>query len=82
MPKSKGRKRSTRRPYVPVVEQPKRPSSSPRWYGGVVMGLIGGGVLLIVLNYMGLVPGGTTQLYLWVGLGAIAAGFVAATNWR
>jgi hypothetical protein len=40
------------------------------------------GVLLIVLNYMGAVPGGTQQHWLWVGLGVIAAGFVAATRWR
>jgi hypothetical protein len=40
------------------------------------------GVLIIVLNYMGAVPGGTQQHYLWIGLGVIAVGFVAATRWR
>lgn len=82
MPKSKSRKRDTRRPYVPVAEAPKRPKSSPRWYGGLVLGLIGLGVLLIVLNYIGLVPGGTGPVWLWGGLGLIAVGFVAATAWR
>lgn len=40
------------------------------------------GVAMIVLNYMGLMPGDTRQVWLWVGLGFIAAGFVAATQWR
>jgi hypothetical protein len=41
------------------------------------------GVALIVLNYMGLLPPGETRpLWLWLGLGFIAGGFVAATQWR
>jgi hypothetical protein len=37
---------------------------------------------MIVLNYMGIMPGGTRQLWLWLGLAFIAGGFVAATQWR
>jgi len=51
----------------------------------VVLGLMFVGVLMIVLNYFGLMPGtgGTaSNTYLFVGLGFIAAGFVAATQWR
>jgi hypothetical protein len=43
------------------------------------------GVIVIVLNYLGLVPGThkqATNLYLFVGLGLIATGFLAATQWR
>ena len=41
------------------------------------------GVLIIVLNYADfLLPGGTQQHWLWIGLGVIGAGFVAATRWR
>jgi LPXTG-motif cell wall-anchored protein len=43
------------------------------------------GVMIIVLNYFGLIPGtGDTasNTYLFVGLGLIAAGFIAATQWR
>jgi hypothetical protein len=43
---------------------------------------MGLGVLVIVLNYMGLVPGDTQQLYLWLGLGLIAVGFALATQLR
>lgn len=83
VPKSKTRKRSTRRPYVPDDRPVRKPRSSPRWYGYVVLGLILVGVFLIVLNYMGLLPPGeTVQGWLWAGLGFIAAGFIAATRWR
>ena len=43
------------------------------------------GVLLIVTNYMGLIPGtnGTaSQVYLFGGLGLIAFGFLLSTQWR
>jgi hypothetical protein len=81
MPKSKGRQKRSTRPYAAPPPK-KRPKASPRWYGFLVLGLILVGVLVIVLNYMGAVPGGTQQHWLWIGLGVIAAGFVAATRWR
>ncbi len=81
MPKSKSRQRDRRRPYAAPPPK-KRPKSSPRWYGFLVLGLMIVGVLMIVANYMGLLPGDTRQLWLWLGLGFIAAGFVAATQWR
>jgi hypothetical protein len=81
MPKSRQRnKRSTRTYAAPPPK--KKPKASPRWYGFFVLGLILVGVLVIVLNYMGAVPGGTQQHWLWIGLGVIAGGFVAATQWR
>ncbi|MFM8999318.1 MAG: cell division protein CrgA [Actinomycetota bacterium] len=82
MPKSKTRKRSTRRPYLPAEQPVKRPRSSPSWYGYLVLGFILVGVAVIVLNYMGIMPGGTEPTWLWVGLGGIGIGFVAATQWR
>ena len=81
MPKSRGRQKRSGRPYAAPPPK-KKPRSSPRWYGFLVLGLILLGVLLIVLNYMGAIPGGTQQHWLWIGLGFIAAGFVAATQWR
>lgn len=76
MPKS----RSKRRRYQPPP-QPK-PKPSPRWLGPVILGILFVGLLVIVLNYLGLVPGGTRNLYLWVGLGLIALGFGASTQLR
>ena len=48
-----------------------------------MLGLILLGVLIIVLNYADfLLPGGTQQHWLWIGLGVIGVGFIAATRWR
>ena len=50
-----------------------------------MLGLMVLGVLCIVLNYMQLIPGtnGIAQpQWLWIGLGLIAAGFVASTGYR
>ena len=81
MPKSRQRQRRTSRPYAPHPEK-KRPKASPRWYAYLVLGLILLGVAVIVLNYMNFIPGGTESHWLWIGLGLIAAGFAAATQWR
>ena len=79
MPKSKS-KRST---YQPPPK--KKPKPSPRWFGITVLTILGAGVAVIILNYLGLMPGTNNQatnLYLWGGLGAIALGFGLATQWR
>ena len=79
MPRSKAK----RRYYQPPPR--KNPKPSPRWFGATILGLMFGGVIVIVLNYLQLMPGThhqTTNLYLFVGLGLIAAGFLAATQWR
>jgi len=61
--------------------QKKKPKPSPRWFGWLVLCVFAAGVGLIVLNYMGLVPG-PQQLWLWVGLALIAAGFGLTTQLR
>jgi hypothetical protein len=83
MPKSRGRQKQTRRPYVPPPPKKKR-KPSPRWYGWLVLGVFAGGVAVIVLNYMSLMPGaqGLQQLWLWVGLALIAGGFGLSTRLR
>lgn len=81
MPKSRQRTKRKSRTYATPPTR-RRPRPSPRWYGYFVLGLILVGVAVIVLNYMDFIPGGTQQHWLWVGLGIIAAGFVAAVRWR
>ncbi|HYH27519.1 MAG TPA: cell division protein CrgA [Actinomycetota bacterium] len=79
MPKSK----SKRSRYQPPP--PKKPKPSPRWLAPLVLSILLLGVAVIVLNYMGLIPGtggNARNLYLWVGLGMIAVGFGAATQLR
>jgi hypothetical protein len=78
MPKSK----SKRVRYQPPPK--KKPKPSPPWLGVTILTILFAGVIVIVLNYLGLIPG-TDQaenLYLWIGLGAIALGFGLATQWR
>lgn len=81
MPESKSRPKQNRRSYVPPPPKKKR-KKSPHWYGFLVIGIMVAGVAVIVLNYMGLMPGNTSSSWLWTGLGGIALGFVAATQWR
>lgn len=50
------------------------------WVVPVMFLLLGLGVLMIVLNYMGLLPGGTDNWWLIGGLGLILGGIVAATQ--
>mgnify|MGYP001271196541 FL=1 len=40
------------------------------------------GVLLIVLNYLTLLPGSVSRWYLWSGLGLIGIGFIMTTEYR
>lgn len=81
MPKSRSRQKRTSRPYTTPPTK-ARPKASPTWYGFLVIGLILCGVAVIVLNYMSVIPGGTQQHWLWIGLAVIAGGFAAATQWR
>jgi len=79
MPRSKAK----RRRYQPPPK--KKPKPSPRWFGALILSLMFAGVIIIVLNYLGLIPGThktAANLYLFVGLGLIAVGFMAATQWR
>ena len=76
MPRSKAK----RRRYQPPPR--KKPKPSPKWYGWLILIVLFGGAALIVLNYLDLLPGPTSNLWLFVGLGCIAAGFLGATQWR
>ncbi|HEX9891758.1 MAG TPA: cell division protein CrgA [Actinomycetota bacterium] len=79
MPKSKSKRSRYQAP------SPPKPRPSPRWVAPVILSILFAGVLVIVLNYLGLIPGTGGQarnLYLWIGLGMIAVGFGAATRLR
>jgi Cell division protein CrgA len=79
MPRSKAK----RRRYQPPPR--KKPKPSPKWFGALILGFMFAGVIIIVINYLGLIPGThgvASNLYLFVGLGLIAVGFMAATRWR
>lgn len=79
MPKSKSKRSRYQPPPKP------KPKSSPRWFGVTVLAILFAGVLVIVLNYLGIqqiLPGAPRNLWLWSGLGAIAVGFGLATQWH
>jgi hypothetical protein len=40
------------------------------------------GGLTILLNYLEILPGAASNVYLLIGLGLITAGFVTATQWH
>jgi predicted acyltransferase len=89
MPKSRSRNRAAdkRRYQLEPEKKAPRQKPSPRWYTPLVLGLMGLGVLLIVLNYIWptLVPftnDVTSPVALFVGLGMIVVGFLGTTKIR
>ena len=61
---------------------PREFKSSPWWVPVLILTFFGLGLLSILLNYLGLLPGGASNGYLFLGLGLIVAGFIAATRYH
>jgi hypothetical protein len=80
MPKSKGRRKPKRMVNEPPVA--KEQKVSPQWYVVLMFSLMGVGVLVIMANYLGILPGGQQSLFLYSGLAAIAIGFVMTLNYH
>jgi 4-hydroxybenzoate polyprenyltransferase len=55
---------------------------SPAWFGIAILALLLGGVLVIILNYTSVLPGGASVWYLVAGLVLIFAGFLMATRYK
>ena len=66
--------------YTPPVPRADRPS--PTWVPVLMFLLLGVGAVTIFLNYLGVLPGGTKNSYLLVGLVAILGGIMTATQYR
>jgi hypothetical protein len=56
--------------------------SSPWWVPAIMLAFFGVGVLMIVLNYLSLLPASPSNWYLLGGLGGIILGFMSATRWH
>jgi len=84
MPVSKKRKQDNRPTKSKKISSQMSTSDgpSPRWYIVLMSTLMIVGVLLIVLNYLTLLPGSVSKWYLWSGLGLIGAGFLMTTNYN
>jgi hypothetical protein len=66
--------------YTPPV--PREYKVSPVWVPIMLITLLIAGMLVILSNYLGVLPGGAKNAYLLVGLGLITAGFIVATKYR
>jgi len=66
--------------YTPPV--PKNVKVSSRWLGVVILALFGLGVLVVILNYAGLLPGGVNNLWLIAAIASIFAGLLLATRYH
>lgn len=66
--------------YTPPI--PQEFKVSPRWVPILMFALLGIGLAVIFCNYLGVLPGGTKNSYLLVGLGSILGGIVTATQYR
>jgi hypothetical protein len=66
--------------YTPPV--PRDVKVSPLWVPVLMFIFLGLGMIIIVINYLGVLPGGADNKYLLVGLVLITAGFITATRYR
>ena len=84
MPVSKKRKKvAQRRPTRPKrVDPVQEKGPSPTWYVAVMFGLMGIGVIVILANYINLLPNSPDNMWLLIGLAGIAAGFGMTLNYR
>jgi hypothetical protein len=82
-PKGGGTGRYTPPPssrYTPPI--PKEMKVSPRWVPVLMFALLGLGIVTILANYLGVLPGGAKNSYLLIGLALITGGFITATRYR
>lgn len=66
--------------YTPPI--PREYRSSHWVVPALMLACWGVGIIGIVVNYLGVLPGGTSNVYLVVGLVLIIVGFIVATRWR
>jgi hypothetical protein len=75
-----GATRTTSGRYTAPIPDEYR--SSPWWVPAIMLSLFGLGVIAILLNYLSVLPSSPSNWYLLGGLGAIVAGFIAATRYH
>ena len=66
--------------YTPPI--PREAKVSPPWVPLVMFGCLAIGVIIIILNYVNLLPGDANNWNLLIGLGFITIGFVVATQYH
>lgn len=77
----KGRTPEGSRRYTPPI--PREQKVSPRWVPALMFFFLLSGAAVILLNYLGLLPGGDADnRYLLIGLALITGGFITATRYH
>ncbi len=67
--------------YTPPI--PRDTKRSPLWVPILMFGCLAVGMMIILANYVDMLPGdGPNNWYLLGGLGFIAVGFIASTKYR
>ncbi|MCU1460232.1 MAG: hypothetical protein JWO37_307 [Acidimicrobiales bacterium] len=66
--------------YTPPI--PKSQKVSPPWVPAVMFTCLIVGMVIIIVNYTGVLPGGTDNKYLVLGLVLITGGFITATQYH
>lgn len=66
--------------YTPPI--PKGVKHSPVWYPYLLLTLLISGVIIIILNYIGVLPSSPTNWYTLGGLLAIVTGALLATRYH
>lgn len=66
--------------YTPPI--PRSARSSPPWWPVLLFGLLGLGMLIIILDYSGVLPGTPNNWMLLPALACISGGLFAAMNYR
>jgi hypothetical protein len=66
--------------FTPPID--KSTKSSPRWFGVLILSLFILGVLIVIFNYAGLLPGGVNNIWLVAAIGSIFAGLLLATRYH
>jgi hypothetical protein len=66
--------------YTPPIA--KSVKKSPKWMGILILGLFVLGVLIVILNYANVLPGGVNNWWLVGAIGSIFAGLMTATRYH
>jgi len=83
VPKTKRRKPAPAKPSRYTPPKPKTAKRSPLWVPATMFTALGTGMVVILGNYLQLLPGGTVRnSYLFLGLGLLISGFVLSTQLR
>jgi hypothetical protein len=82
MSNQKGNRRPSRVDRPADDPTSSKQAESPTWYVATMFSLMGVGLLVIVLNYIGALPGAFASAYLYSGLAGIGAGFMMTLNYH